>query len=95
MTNYPEHYSTMIAWSDEDQAYIVRVPELPGCRTHGRTYEEGVRQGKDAIARWLDAQHASGRPLPAPCVFASTRQFSSSDGLRRGCARGTRFPSPR
>ena len=61
----------VIEWSDEDQAYIVTVPELPGCRTHGLTYEEAVRQGQDAIEIWIEAQRASGRPVPAPRVFAS------------------------
>lgn len=26
-----------------------RVPELPGCKTHGKTYEEAVTQTQDAI----------------------------------------------
>ena len=40
-----KHYSMNIQWSDEDQAYIVTVPELPGCKTHGATYEEAVKPG--------------------------------------------------
>jgi predicted RNase H-like HicB family nuclease len=32
------HYSMVIEWSDEDQAYIVSVPEFPGNYTHGSTY---------------------------------------------------------
>ncbi len=36
------HYSMLIQWSDEDEAYIVTVPELPGCKTHGSTHEEAV-----------------------------------------------------
>jgi predicted RNase H-like HicB family nuclease len=60
----------VIEWSNEDQAYIVTVPELPGCRTHGLTYEEAVRQGQDAIESWIDAQRASGRPVPPPRIFA-------------------------
>ncbi len=65
-----EHSSMVIEWSDEDDAYIVTVPELPGCVTHGVTYEEAVRQGQDAIDSWLDAQQASGRPLPTPRTYA-------------------------
>jgi len=65
-----EHYSMVIEWADEDDAYIVTVPELSGCVTHGATYEEAVRQGQDAIDSWLDAQHASGRPLPTPRTYA-------------------------
>ena len=70
MPEHDEHYSMLMEWSEEDQAYIVTVPELPGCRTHGETYEEAVRQGQDAIASWIEARRASGRPIPAPRVFA-------------------------
>jgi predicted RNase H-like HicB family nuclease len=66
---YP-HYSMVIAWSDEDQVYVVTVPELPGCQTHGRTYEEAVRQGQDAIASWIAAARADGDPIPAPHTVA-------------------------
>jgi predicted RNase H-like HicB family nuclease len=38
------HYSMIIQWSDRDNTYIVTVPELPGCKTHGDTYEEAARQ---------------------------------------------------
>lgn len=62
-------YSMVIQWSDEDEAYIVTVPELPGCITHGATYEEAVKQGLDAIESWIDANRAWGRPIPAPRVF--------------------------
>jgi predicted RNase H-like HicB family nuclease len=61
-----DKYSMEIIWSDEDQAYIVTVPELPGCKTHGRTYEEAVQQGKDAIRSWIDASRAWGDPIPPP-----------------------------
>jgi predicted RNase H-like HicB family nuclease len=61
-----EHYSMIIQWSDEDNAYIVTVPELPGCMTHGKTYEEAVRQGQDAIASWIMVAKELGRPVPPP-----------------------------
>ncbi len=31
-------YEMIIYWSDEDQAYLVEVPELPGCMADGVTY---------------------------------------------------------
>jgi predicted RNase H-like HicB family nuclease len=43
----------IIQWSDKDEAYIVTIPELPGCKTHGGTYEEAVKQGQDAIESWI------------------------------------------
>jgi predicted RNase H-like HicB family nuclease len=66
MSEQYEHYSMYIQWSDEDNAYIVTVPELPGCRTHGKTYEEAVRQGQDAIATWIDGSRDLGLPIPDP-----------------------------
>ena len=64
-----DRYSMIIEWSDEDDAYIVTVPELSGCRTHGRTYEEAVAQGQDAIESWIDAARADGDPIPPPRKF--------------------------
>ena len=66
MSNNYDHYTIVIKWSEEDNAYIVTVPELPGCITHGDTYEEAVQQGRDAIESWIDARRASGRTIPAP-----------------------------
>lgn len=69
MSEQYEHYSMIIQWSDEDNAYIVTVPELPGCRTHGKTYEEAVRQGQDAIATWIDGSRDLGLPIPEPRIL--------------------------
>ncbi len=60
-----------IQWSEADQAYLVTVPELPGCVTHGATYEDAVKQGQDAIESWIEANRALGRPIPAPQTIAS------------------------
>ncbi len=59
-------YSMIIEWGAENEVYIVTVPELPGCRTHGSTYKEAVRQGQDAIESWIDAARHWGRAIPAP-----------------------------
>ena len=64
-----EHYSMIIQWSELDQVYIVAVPELPGCRTHGKTYEDAVRQGEDAIETWAEGSKALGLPVPEPNVL--------------------------
>ncbi len=72
----PEYtrYSMTIEWSDEDNAYIVTVPELPGCRTHGATHAEAVAMGEEAIAGWIEAARTWGRPVPPPRVFAGSAQ---------------------
>ena len=61
-----DHYSMLIQWDKDDCIYVVTVPELPGCRTHGETYEEAVQQGKDAIASWIMVAEELGRPVPLP-----------------------------
>ena len=48
------HYSMVIQWDSRDNIFVVRVPELPGCVTHGDTYEEAVKQGEDAIESWIN-----------------------------------------
>ena len=67
--NQYAHYSMNIQWDEDDQIYVVTVPELPGCRTHGSTYEEAVRQGQDAIASWIMVAQELERPIPAPKVM--------------------------
>ena len=64
-----ERYSMLIQWSEEDDAYIVSIPELPGSLTHGATYEEAARQGQDLIESVIDAKRAWGRPLPPANLF--------------------------
>ena len=66
MNKHYQHYSMNIQWSDEDRVFIVTVPELPGCITHGRTYEEAVQQGQDAIATWIQGSRALGLSIPEP-----------------------------
>ncbi len=59
----------IIEWSTEDGAFIVTVPELVGCRTHGTTYAEAVRQGQDALESWVDAAREDDEVLPPPRDF--------------------------
>ena len=64
------HYSMLLQWDPEDGIYVVTVPELPGCMSHGATYVEAVRQGQDAIDSWVAVSRSEGRPIPRPQVFA-------------------------
>jgi predicted RNase H-like HicB family nuclease len=63
MKNEYEHCSMVIQWSEPDKAYIVTVPELPGCKTHGDTYKEAVRHGQEAIETWIEGSKAFGLPI--------------------------------
>ena len=66
-----DRYSMVIQWDEEDCIYVVTVPELPGCKTHGKTLKEAVQQGKDAIESWIDAMEAWGHPIPAPRTLSA------------------------
>jgi predicted RNase H-like HicB family nuclease len=62
----PEHYSLLIQWDDEDKIYVVTVPELPGARTHGHTYEEAIKNALEVIELWLETAKDLGWPIPKP-----------------------------
>lgn len=66
----PIHYSVIIQWSDEDQAFIAEVPELPGCSTHGDTYEEAIKNAQEVIELWLENAKVLGKDIPPPRVAA-------------------------
>lgn len=59
-------YELAVAWSAEDEAFVVDVPELPGCMAHGATPAEAVANAQDAISLWLEAAQELGRPIPLP-----------------------------
>jgi predicted RNase H-like HicB family nuclease len=60
------HYEIIIYWSNEDQAFLAEAPELPGCMAHGNSYEEALRNVRDAMAFWLDVAREQGESIPAP-----------------------------
>ena len=59
-------YELIIYWSDEDQSFIVEVPELPGRMADGKSYQEAVANVEVVVQEWLDTARAEGRAIPAP-----------------------------
>ncbi len=59
-------YELVIYWSQEDQSFVVEVPELPGCMADGKTYEEAVANVKVVIEEWIETARQLGRPVPEP-----------------------------
>jgi len=57
-------YELVIYWSDEDQSFVVEVPELPGCMADGNTYEQAVANAKEVIEEWIETARDLGRPIP-------------------------------
>lgn len=66
-------YEVIIYWSDEDQAFIAEVPELPGCAADGATYQEALANVEVVIQEWIETAKELKRPIPEPkgrLVFA-------------------------
>ena len=59
-------YETIIYWSDEDQAFIAEVPELPGCNAHGQTPNEALSNAHEAMQLWIETAQEFGDPVPVP-----------------------------
>lgn len=59
-------YEIIIYWSNEDEAFIVEVPELPGCMAHGESPEKALKNAKEAIQLWIDTAKEFGDPVPEP-----------------------------
>ena len=59
-------YEIIIYWSNEDNAYISEVPELPGCAAHGDTQAAALENANEAILLWIDTAEEFGDPVPEP-----------------------------
>lgn len=59
-------YEVTLSWSDADDAFVARVPELPGCMAHGATREEASKHIAEAMQLWLDTAREFGDPIPTP-----------------------------
>ena len=63
----PEYrYEVIIYWSEEDQAFLTEVPELPGCMADGATYADAVSNVEVVIGEWIETAQRLGRPIPEP-----------------------------
>jgi len=61
MTN---RYELIIYWSEDDDSFVVEVPELPGCMADGQTYAEAVANAEIVISEWIEAARELGQPIP-------------------------------
>src|SRR5438067_11673219 len=57
-------YSVIIQWSEEDQVYVVTLPEWGGCHTHGSTYEEAAKNAQEVLEMLIEGEQEAGPELP-------------------------------
>ena len=59
-------YELIIFWSEEDNRYVVEVPELTGCMADGLTYEKAIQNAQKIISEWIETAESIGREIPQP-----------------------------
>ena len=59
-------YEIILYWSNDDDAFIAEMPELPGCMAHERTQETALQEIQEAIRSWIETARETGDPVPEP-----------------------------
>ena len=59
-------YEIILYWSEEDEAFIAEVPELPGCSADGSSYQEAISNVEVIIQEWFETAGELNRPVPEP-----------------------------
>ena len=69
-------YSMVVQWSDEDEAFLVTLPEWEGRVfnpvSHGDSYEDAIKQAHEALVALVASAQRHHQPLPEPKVVART-----------------------
>jgi len=75
------HYSMLIQWSAEDDAFLVSLPEWEGRVfnpvTHGDTYEEAAKHGLEVLEGIVASLLDDGESLPEVAPFRSREPVST------------------
>ena len=64
-------YRVNILWSEEDNCYVVELPEfateIQRYFTHGETYQEALKNAQEVLELFIESyQEEEGRTLPLP-----------------------------
>jgi predicted RNase H-like HicB family nuclease len=62
-------YTIVIKWSEEDNCYVVLLPEFTNVMqpcTHGDTYEEAVKNAEEVLEMLIESSLEDGELLPEP-----------------------------
>ncbi|MDJ0658115.1 MAG: type II toxin-antitoxin system HicB family antitoxin [Crocosphaera sp.] len=72
------HYTIIIQWSNEDQCYVVTLPEWGEfCHTHGDTYEEALKNAQEVLELLVESALEDNEILPKPQLFHQSLQLMS------------------
>ncbi|HKZ80541.1 MAG TPA: toxin-antitoxin system HicB family antitoxin [Pyrinomonadaceae bacterium] len=65
-------YPFNIEWSEEDQEYVATCPAFPGLSAFGASEEEALKEGKIALAGFIETCEANNLSLPEPAIRAAS-----------------------
>jgi antitoxin HicB len=69
------HYSILIHWSDQDQCFVVSLPEWGNlCHTYGETYEQALKNALEVIDFLVQSALEEGESLPRAKTFEQYRE---------------------
>lgn len=67
------NYTIIIQWSDEDECYVVSLPEWGEfCHTHGNTYTEALQNAQEVLALLVESAVKNNEALPKPQLFVDS-----------------------
>lgn len=66
-------YPVAIELGDDQQAFGVVVPDLPGCFSAGDSLDEALSKAEEAVIAWIDAALDAGQPIPRPTAIDALR----------------------
>jgi predicted RNase H-like HicB family nuclease len=69
-----ERYAITLIWSQEDEAYLAMIPDLPGCAADGATVEEAIKNLDVVAQEWIETAKELGRRIPAPVTLSQLRE---------------------
>jgi predicted RNase H-like HicB family nuclease len=63
-----------IEWDEDDQIYVVTIPDFMLCKTDGKTYEEAVKNAQEVIDLCIETELLLGQPVPQPHSYGLVPQ---------------------
>ena len=59
-------YDVILYWSNDDQAFIAEMPQLPGCAADGATMADALSNVRVITLEWLETARELGHAIPEP-----------------------------
>jgi predicted RNase H-like HicB family nuclease len=77
-------YPVAIEIGDENTAFGVVFPDLPGCFSAGDSLDEALTNAEEAAALWIDSVLDKGGVVPSPSSLDAVRESGEFDGWTFG-----------